>query len=60
LQYFVKYKLAPTSPSSDNNVTDTGSSPTVYQIYFLNVLGFVAQIPNVLLSGFNVFCQIKG
>jgi len=64
----VKYKLSPVSPPSDYNATDTDTdtdtntavSPTVYQVYFLNVLGFVAQIPNILLSGVNVFCQVKG
>jgi len=59
LQYFVKYKLAPVSPPGDYNATNS-SSPSVYQDYFLNVLSFVAQIPNILLSGANVFCQRKG
>ena len=61
-QYFVKYKLAPVPPPGGDNATetDTRTSPSAYQVYFLNVLGFVAQIPNILLSGINVFCQIKG
>ena len=62
LQYFVKYKLAPVSPPGGDNATytNTSSSASVYQVYFLNALGFVAQIPNILLSGVNVFCQTKG
>jgi equilibrative nucleoside transporter 1/2/3 len=65
--YFVEYKLAPGSSSGgeeeaslNTTYVAAGSTKTVYQDYFLNVLGFVAQIPNVLLNAFNIFCQIKG
>jgi len=55
------YNLTATDTATDTDTaSDTAVTPTVYQIYFLNVLGFVAQIPNILLSGVNVFCQVKG
>ena len=49
VQYFVKYKLG------GNN-----TEAAVYNQYFLQYLGFVAQVPNVLLNGVNLFCQVKG
>jgi equilibrative nucleoside transporter 1/2/3 len=60
--YFVQYKLAPVQdPITPNSTIHLVVQPkSVYQDYFLNVLGFVAQIPNVLLNAINLFCQIKG
>jgi len=57
LQYFVKYKLAP--GSAEQNSTEA-KSDEVYRDYFLSSLCFVAQVPNVLLNGFNLFCRVKG
>ena len=57
LQYFVNYKLAP--GSSEQNSTEA-KSDEVYRNYFLNSLCFVAQVPNVALNGFNLFCRVKG
>ena len=48
-QYFVNYKLG-----------GEGEEIAFYRKYFLSTLGFVAQVPNVLLNGLNVFCQCKG
>ena len=50
-EYFEQYKL---QPKNDNDTT-----MTLYQSYFLNYLGIVAQVPNVLLNGINVFCQCR-
>lgn len=57
LQYFVNYKLAP--GSSEQNSTEA-KTDEVYRNYFLNSLCFVAQVPNVALNGFNLFCRVKG
>lgn len=54
--YFVNYKLAP----STNGTTTDGGEKTVYQNYFLGVLGFVAQIPTVIINGVNTFSHSKG
>lgn len=53
--YFVNYKLAP-----NTNVTGTEVEKTVYQNYFLGLLGFVAQIPTVIINGVNTFSHVKG
>lgn len=49
-EYFVNYKLS-------DNYTGNHADVKIYRDYFLNFLGFVAQIPNVLLNGANMFCQ---
>jgi len=48
--YFVDYKLQPPpgEPSSD------------YQRFFMNYLGIVAQLPNVILNVVNLFVKFKG
>jgi len=56
LQYFVNYKLA---PGSSENSTEA-KSDEIYRDYFLSSLCFVAQVPNVTLNGFNLFCRTKG
>jgi len=40
------------------NATETPL--TMYQSYFLQSLGFVAQVPNFILNGINLFCQCGG
>jgi len=52
-EYFVDYKLAPPENSTETKSAD------VYRDYFLNSLGFVAQVPNVTLNGFNLFYRVK-
>ncbi|ELT94586.1 hypothetical protein CAPTEDRAFT_217091 [Capitella teleta] len=47
--YFTNYKLNSSNPDA-----------AIYQKYFLSYLGFTAQIPNVILNGVNLFCQVKG
>lgn len=41
----------------NDTCTETSS---IYRNYFLSYLGFVAQVPNVLLNGMNVFLQVRG
>ena len=49
-EYFVNYKLNATSESAD----------TIYSTYFLNYLGFAAQVPNLLFNWINVFVHMGG
>ena len=43
-----------------NGTVEDELGTTVYRSYFLSFLGFVAQIPNVILNGINLFCQSGG
>lgn len=70
--YFIDYKLNPNQGSTDdifNNGTmnatsmpdhDMDSASRIYRNYFLNALGFVAQVPNVILNFINLFFQCGG
>ena len=49
LQYFLTYKLG----------KDNTNSEAEYATYFLNYVGFAAQIPNVLFNWVSVFLQIR-
>jgi len=51
--YFVKHKLTPSI-----NGTTNPEEKSLYRDYFLGSLCFVAQVPNILLNAFNLFCQV--
>ena len=50
LQYFVDYKLA-------TDYTKEASIP--YATYFLQYIGFAAQVPNVIFNWINVFLNVR-
>jgi equilibrative nucleoside transporter 1/2/3 len=50
--YFEKHKFAPSANGTDDDPA------TWYREYFLNSVTFVAQVPNILLNGINLFCQV--
>ena len=49
LQYFVTYKLGADSP-------ELGYYP--WATYFLQYIGFAAQVPNVIFNWINVFFKV--
>lgn len=50
-QYFVDYKLASDYTSSDAAVP--------YSTYFLQYIGFAAQVPNVIFNWINIFLNAR-
>ena len=72
-KYFIDYKLMTSECTSDDIHSNTTSvynstgneticqeTSNIYRNYFLSSLGFVAQVPNVLLNAVNVFAQVRG
>ena len=54
-QYFLTYKLGKDSTNTDERNREIEK----YATYFLNYVGFAAQIPNVLFNWVSVFLHIR-